>query len=68
MRIYIGKKKKKRTKNNFIKEIDQNELISHKNKKLCMALNYIEYFLALLFAVTRCVFFPAFASLVDVPT
>ena len=28
------------TRNYFIKEIDQNELMSNKHKKVCMTLNY----------------------------
>ena len=32
-------------KNYFIKEIDQNELMSNKRKKVCKTLNYIEHLL-----------------------
>ena len=35
--------------NYFIKKIDQNELISNKNKKVSTTLNYIEHFLTLVF-------------------
>ena len=34
-----------KTRNYFIKEIDQNELVSNKNKKVCATLYYIEHFL-----------------------
>ena len=32
---------KNETRNYFIKEINQNELMSEKNKKVCRVLNYI---------------------------
>ena len=34
-------KNKDGTRNNFIEEITQNELMNKKHKKLCAALNYI---------------------------
>ena len=43
------------TRNYFTKEIDQNELTSKKNKKVCTTLNYIEHFLIL--ASTDCMYF-----------
>ena len=52
--------------NYFIKELDQNELMSNKNEKVYMTLNYIE--LTLLFAVTEYISISAFASLFDIPT
>ena len=39
------------TSNYFIKEIDKNELMSNKYKKVCTTLNYIEHFLVLASAV-----------------
>ena len=45
------------------KEIDQNELLSNKNTNICAILNYIEHFLAFVFAVTFCISISAFASL-----
>ena len=39
--------------NYFIKKIDQNELMSNKNKKVCMTLNYIEHSLTLVDIYTR---------------
>ena len=54
------------TRNYFIKEINQNELMSKKHKKICRVLIYIEYILVLISAVTRCVFIADFASLVGI--
>ena len=53
-------------KNYFIKKIDQNELISNKNGKVCMTLIYIEYFLILVFAVIGYILISLVASLVDI--
>ena len=53
-------------KYSFIKEIDWNELLSNKNQKICMTLNYIEHFLILVFAVTVCISISAFASLINI--
>ena len=53
--------KKKKLNNYFIKEIDQSELLSNKNKKVCTTLNYIERF-----AVTICISISAFTSLIDI--
>ena len=52
--------------NYFIKEIDQNELLCNKNKKVYTTLNYNEHFLTLAFAVTICISISPFASLVDI--
>ena len=41
-------------------------MLSNKNKKVCPTLNYIEHFLTLVFAVTACISFSAFAFLVDI--
>ena len=40
------------TRNYFVEEIEQNELISEKHKKVCANLNYIDYFLLSVSAVT----------------
>ena len=37
----------KNINHNYIKEIEQNEFLSYKNKKFCTTLNYIEHFLNL---------------------
>ena len=50
----------------FIKEIDQNELLSNQGKKVCTTLNYNEHFFTLVFAVTICISISAFASLIDI--
>ena len=54
------------TRNYFIKEIYQNELMSKKHKKVCMTLNYIEHFLILASVITRCISTSAFASLLGI--
>ena len=46
-------KKIKEINNYFIKEVDQNELLNNKNKKVCTTLNFTEDFLTLAFAVTN---------------
>ena len=53
-------------KNNLIKEINQNELMSKKHKKVRKVLNYIEHLLIVIFTITGCVFISAFASLVAI--
>ena len=55
------------TKNFFIKEINQNELMSKKNKKVSTTLNVIEDLLILASTDTRCVSIYAYASLFDIP-
>ena len=55
------------TRNCFFEEIEQNELISRKHKKLCTALNYIDHFLILASTITVCISISAFASLIDIP-
>ena len=60
-------KDREKTRNYFIKEINQNELMSNKNKKVCTTLNYIEYFLTSVFAIIGCISISVFASLVDIP-
>ena len=55
------------TRNYLIEEINQNELISKKHKKVCKVLNYIELLLILVSTVTGRVSISAFASLVDIP-
>ena len=46
------------TRNYLIEEINQNELMNKKNKKVCRVLNYIEHLLVLI---------STFASLVGIP-
>ena len=47
-------------------EINQNELMSKKHKKVNRVLNYIEYLLNLISIVSGCVSISAFASLVGI--
>ena len=54
------------TRHYFIKEIDQNELMSNKHKKVCATLNHIEYFLMLASARTGCISISPFASLGEI--
>ena len=62
----LSMKKIKKINNYFIKEIDQNELLSNKNKKVYTTVNSIEHFLNLVFSVIRCISISAFASLIDI--
>ena len=48
-------------RNYLIEEINQNELMCKKHEKV---LNYIEYLLILISAISRCVSISAFSSLV----
>ena len=51
----------------LIEEINQNELMSKKHKKICRVLNYIEHSLIAISTVTGCVCISDFASLVEIP-
>ena len=55
------------TRNYFLEEIEQNELMSRKHKKVCTTLNYIEHFLILASTITGCISISAFASLIGIP-
>ena len=55
------------TKNYFHEEIEQNELISRKHKKVCTAVNYIEHFFVLASAITGCMSISVFASSLGIP-
>ena len=52
------------TRNYFVEEINQNELLSKNFKIVSRVLNYIDYLLILASAVTGCVSISAFVSLV----
>ena len=54
------------TRNYLIKEINQNELMSKKHKKVCKNLIYTEHFLILGSATTGCVSMSTFALLVGI--
>ena len=63
-------KKIDETKNYFLEEIKENELMSKRNKKVCMTLyDFVlhEHLLLLLSTITGCVSIPTFASLVGIP-
>ena len=55
-----------KTRNYFVEEIDQHELMSKKHKKVCTTLNYFENFLVLA-EVNGCISFSAFASFFSIP-
>ena len=54
------------TRNYFIKEIDQNDLMNKKYKKIFTTLNYIEHFLNIASVVNGCISVTAFASLLGI--
>ena len=54
-------------RNYLIEKINQNGLISKKQKKDCKVLNYIEHSLIVIATITGCVSISAFASLVGIP-
>ena len=53
--------------NYLIEEINRNELMSKKHKKVCKTLNYIERLRILASTITECVSIFSFASLVGIP-
>ena len=55
------------TRNYFLNETEQNELMSKKHKKVCITLNYIEHFLILASTITGCISISTFASLFSIP-
>ena len=55
------------TRNYFLEEIKQNELMSRKHKKVYTTVNYAENFLTLTSTITGCISISAFASLVGIP-
>ena len=55
------------TRNYLIEEINQNELISKRYKKVYRALHYTEHLLILISTVTGCVSISDFASLAGIP-
>ena len=54
-------------KNYFLEEIEQNELMSRKHKKVSTTLNYIEHFFILASTITGCISIFDFASLHGIP-
>ena len=57
-----------KTRNYLLEEINRNELMSKKHKKVCTTLNYIEHFLILASPNIECILISAFASLLGIPT
>ena len=53
-------------RNYLIEEINRNELMSKKHKKVCRVLNYIDHSLIVISTITGCVSISAFASLVGI--
>ena len=60
-------KKIDKIRNYLIEEINWNELMSKKHKKVCKVLNYIEHSLIAISTITGCVSIFAFAFLVGIP-
>ena len=55
------------TRNYFLEEIKQNELMSKKHKKVRTTLNYIEHFLILASTITGYISISTFPSLLGIP-
>ena len=55
------------TRNYFIEEINQNESIGRRHKKVCGVLNFFEHLPILVCEVSGCASISAFASLVAIP-
>ena len=55
------------TRNYVIEEINQNELMSRKHKKICKTINHIKQFVILDSIITACISISAFASLICIP-
>ena len=55
------------TRNYFLEEIKQNELMTKKHKKVRTTLNYIKNFLILVSTITGYISISAFVSLIDIP-
>ena len=55
------------TRKYFLEEIDQNEFMSRRHKKVCKTQNYTEHFFILASAITGCISISDFASLLGIP-
>ena len=55
------------TRNYFLDEIKQDELMNKNHKKVCKILNYIKQILILAYKITGCISIPVFPSLFVVP-
>ena len=60
-------KKVDKIRNYLIEEINKNELMSKKHKKVCRVLNYICHSLIVISTITGCVSISAFVSLGGIP-
>ena len=56
-----------KTRNYFLEETEQNELLTRKHKTVCTTLNYIEQIHILVSAITACISTSAFAYLLCIP-
>ena len=54
-------------KNQLIEQINQNQLMSKRHKKVCKVLNYVDHILILTSTITGFVYISAFASLISIP-
>ena len=54
-------------RNYLLEEINQNEFMSKKHKKVCRVLNYIDHLLIVTSTITGCISISAFASIVGLP-
>ena len=59
-------KKIDKIRNYLIDEINRNELMGKKHKKVCRVLNYIDHSLIAISVITGCISISAFASLVGI--
>ena len=66
-RLKKENKKIDEIRNYLIDEINQNESLSKKYKKVCRVLNYINHSVIVIFTITGFVSIFAFASLVGIP-
>ena len=65
-KIEVKSKNADETRNYLIEEINRNELMSQKHKKVCTILYHTERFLTLASAITGCVSISVFVSLVGI--
>ena len=56
-----------KTRNDFLKEIKQNELMSKIQKNFCTSLNYIDLFVILNSTINTCISISVFTSLIGIP-
>ena len=54
-------------RNYLIEEINRNELMSRRHKRVCRVLNYVGHSLIAISTITGCVLISTFASPVDIP-